>query len=74
MISLLKSYNYTAVVKGEKHTVRCFNKETALEYFQIIDKAIVEKDITMSYREKGDTAPTIEERSESLPTNTNLYQ
>jgi hypothetical protein len=72
MISLQKTFEYSACPHGILRTVKVFQKSTAVEYFQSIDPAITPEQVIRMEGVKSASNFTIEELSQALPTTTNL--
>lgn len=45
MISLLKTQEYSAVVRGTSQTIKVLHKDVAVEYFQSIDPAVTKDQV-----------------------------
>lgn len=72
MISLQKIFEYSACPHGTLITVKVFQKDTAVGYFQTLDPSITPEQVIRMRGVKSSSDFTLEEISEHLPTNTNL--
>lgn len=71
MISLQKTYEYSAYPKGVLKTVKVFSKDTAVEFFKTIDPEILPEQVIRIKGAHSNRQFTLEEIAEFLPTNTN---